>query len=44
MEHYLDMVGQEQMIRQRETLPSLEEFLSYRSGSSAVHVITAANE
>lgn len=44
MEHFLDMSRQEQMLQQQETLPSLEDFWSYRLGTSAVHVVTAVNE
>ena len=44
IEHFLDMSRQEQMIRLRGTLPSLEEFWLYRHGASAVHVTIAVNE
>lgn len=44
MEGFLDMSQQEQMLRLRGTLPSLDEFWSYRPGSSAVHVTVAVNE
>ena len=43
-EEFLDMTQQEQNLRLRGTLPSLEEFWSYRLGSSAVHVMIAINE
>ncbi|KAF6228249.1 hypothetical protein HO133_007979 [Letharia lupina] len=44
MEDFLEMSQQEQMLRLRGTLPSLEEFWLYRPGSSAVHVTIALNE
>ena len=43
-EEFLNMTQQEQKLRLRGTLPSVEEFWSYRLGSSAVHVMTAINE
>lgn len=44
MEQFIEMTKTEQMLRLRGTLPSLEEFWSYRLGSSAVPVIIAMNE
>ena len=44
MGHYIDMAREEQMLRLQGTLPSLEEFWSYRKGTSAVHAIIALNE
>ena len=44
MEQFIEMTRTEQMLRLRGTLPSLEEFWSYRLGSSAVPVIIAMNE
>ena len=44
MGHYIDMAREEQMLRLQGTLPSLEEFWSYRTGTSAVHAIIALNE
>ena len=44
LEDFLDMSQQEQMLRLRGTLLSIEEFWSYRLGSSAVHVTIAMNE
>lgn len=44
MEDFLEMSRLEQALRLQGTLPSLEEFWSYRLGSSAVHVMLAVNE
>ena len=44
MDHYFDTIRQEQMLRLHGTLPSLEEFWSYRTGVSAVHSLLALNE
>ena len=44
MEQFIEMTKTEQLLRLRGTLPSLEEFWSYRLGSSAVPVIIAMNE
>ena len=44
MEQFIEMTRTEQMLRLRGTLPSLEEFWSYRLGSSAVPIIIAMNE
>ena len=44
VDHFLDMSRQEQMLQVRGRLLSLEEFWSYRPGSSAVHVVVAVNE
>lgn len=44
LEDYVNMTRQEQMLHLRKTLPSVEEFWSYRLGSSAAHVVTALNE
>ncbi len=44
MDHFLDMSQHEQMLQLRGTLLSLEEFWSYRPGSSAVHVTISVNE
>ena len=44
MDHFLAMSRQEQTLRLLGTLPSLEEFWSYRPGASAVHVTLAVNE
>lgn len=41
---FIEMTKTEQMLRLRGTLPSLEEFWSYRLGSSAVLVVIAMNE
>ena len=42
--HYIDMAREEQMLRSHGTLPSLEEFWSYRKGFSGVHSFIALNE
>ena len=44
MEHFLDMSRREQILRLQGTLPSLEEYWSYRLGTSAVDVTTAVIE
>ena len=44
MEEFFDMSQKEQSLRLKGIIPSLEEFWSYRLGSSAVHVTTAMNE
>ena len=47
MEHitnYINMTHQEQTFRLREKLPSLEEYWSYRLGSSAVNVTLSVHE
>ena len=44
MKQFIEMTKTEQVLRLRGTLPSLEEFWSYRLGSSAVNVIIAMNE
>ena len=44
IDHYVDTARQEQMLRLHGTLPSLEEFWSYRTGFSAVHSLLALNE
>lgn len=44
MEHFLDMSRQEQMLQQKGTLPSLEDFWFYRLGTSAVNVVIAVHE
>lgn len=44
MEDFLEMSRQEQVLRLQGTIPSLEEFWSYRLGSSAVYVTLAVNE
>ncbi len=44
MEHFLDMSRREQILQLQGTLPSLEEYWSYRLGTSAVDVTTAVNE
>lgn len=44
MEDFLEMSQLEQVLRLRGTLPSVEEFWSYRLGSSAVHVMLAVIE
>ncbi len=44
MEDFLDMTQQEQMLRLQGKLPSIEEFWSYRLGSSAVNVVIAVHE
>ncbi|KAI4235240.1 MAG: hypothetical protein LQ349_003306 [Xanthoria aureola] len=44
MENFLEMSRREQALRLRGTLPTVEEFWSYRLGSSAVHITLAMNE
>ena len=44
MEDFLEMSRTEQVLRLRGKLPSMEEFWSYRLGSSAVHVMLAVDE
>lgn len=44
MEDFLEMSRLEQVLRLQGTIPSMEEFWSYRLGSSAVHVTLAVNE
>ena len=44
LEDLLDSTREEQWLRLRGNLPSLEEFWSYRLGTSAVHVTIAMNE
>lgn len=44
MEDFLEMSRLEQLLRLKGTLPSMEDFWSYRLGSSAVHVMLAVNE
>lgn len=44
MEDFLETSRLEQVLRLQGTLPSVEEFWSYRLGSSAVHVMLAVNE
>lgn len=43
-EYFVDMTEQEQVLRLQGRILSLEEFWSYRLGSSAVHVTIAVNE
>ena len=44
MEIFMDMTEQEQRLRMRGGLPSIEEYWQYRLGSSAVSVTLAVNE
>ena len=44
LSYYIDMAREEQMFRLHGTLPSLEEFWSYRKGTTAVHSVIALNE
>ncbi|KAL9036761.1 MAG: hypothetical protein Q9214_005996, partial [Letrouitia sp. 1 TL-2023] len=44
MEDFLEMSRLEQVLRLQGTLPSVEEFWSYRLGTSAVHIMLAVNE
>lgn len=43
-EEYVNMTRQEQVLNRRKTLPSVEEFWSYRLGSSAGHIVVALTE
>lgn len=43
-EYFVDMTKQEQVLRLQGRILSLEDFWSYRLGSSAVHVTIAVNE
>ena len=40
----MDMTEQEQRLRIKGTIPSIEEYMEYRLGSSAVSVTLAINE
>ncbi len=40
----MDMTEREQLLRLKGAVPSVEEFMEYRLGSSAVNVTLAINE
>jgi len=44
MKTFMDMTEREQLLRVKGAVPSVEEFMEYRLGSSAVNVTLAINE
>ena len=44
LELYADMCHEEQMLRSKSTLPTVEDYWRYRLGSSAIYVLITLNE